>query len=103
MAALTVENGPNQENQEQKVSKVMRYYYKHREEILEKRRQKKLNDPEYQAKQKAKEEEKRQREEEREEKRKEEKKRKAQERARARAEHLGIQLVSSGVIYNHNE
>lgn len=31
--------------------KENRYYYRHREEILEKRRQKRLQDPEYQAKQ----------------------------------------------------
>jgi hypothetical protein len=30
--------------------KENRYYYKHREEILEKKRQKRLEDPEYQAK-----------------------------------------------------
>jgi predicted metal-dependent peptidase len=42
-----------------KISKVTRYYYKHREEILEKKKQKRLEDPEYQAKQKAKEEAKR--------------------------------------------
>ena len=30
--------------------KENRYYYKHREEILERKRQKKLEDPEYQAK-----------------------------------------------------
>ena len=33
-----------------KVSKTIRYYYRHREEILEQRRQKRLEDPEYQAK-----------------------------------------------------
>lgn len=33
-----------------KISKGVRYYYRHREEILEQKRQKKLEDPEYQAK-----------------------------------------------------
>jgi len=40
--------------------KENRYYYRHREEILEKNRQKRLNDPNYQAKQKEKEEKKKQ-------------------------------------------
>lgn len=39
-----------------KVCKELRYYYRHREEILEKIRQKRLEDPVYQEKQKAKEE-----------------------------------------------
>lgn len=44
--------------------KENRYYHRHKEEILEKRRQKRMEDPEYQAKQKAKEEKKKQKEEE---------------------------------------
>lgn len=39
-----------------KVSKTIRYYYRHREEILEQRRQKRLEDPEYEAKVQAREE-----------------------------------------------
>lgn len=81
----------------QKVSKLTRYYYKHREEILEKRRLKKLEDPVYQEKQRAKEEAKRAKRE-KEEQREEEKKRRGQERARAKAERLGIQLEPSGMI-----
>ncbi len=36
--------------------KASRYYYRHREQVLERRKQKKLEDPEYQAKIQAKEE-----------------------------------------------
>jgi hypothetical protein len=46
-----------------KNSKENRYYYRHREELLEKRRLKLLEDPEYQAKLKEREEKKKQREE----------------------------------------
>lgn len=42
--------------------KCMRYYYRHREALLEKRRQKQMEDPEYHAKQAAKEAEKAERE-----------------------------------------
>ena len=74
--------------------KEMKYYYRHREEILDKRKQKRLEDPEYQAKQKAKEEKKKQKEEEKKEKIKE----KGRERAKMKAERLGIlPIVSSGV------
>lgn len=80
-----------------KNSKVTRYYYKHREEILERKKLKRLEDPEYQAKQKAKEEAKKKKEEEKQQNKlnSQEKKR---ERARAKAELLGIKLeTSSGV------
>lgn len=46
-----------------KVPKASRYYYRHREEILERRRARLSADPEYVAKQKAREESKRAREE----------------------------------------
>ena len=73
--------------------KEIRYYYRHREEILAKKREKRQTDPDYQAKQLAK------------QKRKEEKKAQcalaAQERSKLRAEAkaklLGIQTDSSGV------
>ena len=74
--------------------KEMKYYYRHREEILDKRKQKRLEDPEYQAKQKEKEEKKKKKEEEKKEKLKE----KGRERAKMKAERLGIlPTVSSGV------
>lgn len=47
--------------------KENRYYYRHREEILEKKRQKRLEDPEIQAKLKAKEDERQRKKAEREE------------------------------------
>ena len=88
--------------------KENRYYYKHREEILEKRRLARLADPEYQAKQKAREEEKKRGEEDRKRREEEKKKREEEkklenkmkakersaERAKKKAELLG---VSSGV------
>jgi len=66
--------------------KENRYYYNHREEILNKRKQKRMEDPEYQIKQKEKEEKKKQKEEEKKEKIKE----KGRERAKIKSEHLGI-------------
>jgi hypothetical protein len=39
-----------------KNTKENRYYYRHREEVLERKRQKRMEDPEYQAKIKAREE-----------------------------------------------
>lgn len=88
-----------------KNSKETKYYYKHREEILEKKRQARLLNPEYQAKQKAKEEakrikeeEKRMKEEEKKHKMKEKAKEKSRERAKKKAELLGIlPVISSGV------
>jgi hypothetical protein len=78
--------------------KENRYYYRHREEILEKQRQKRLEDPEYQAKQKAREEAKRVKEEEKRQKNKELAKEKSRERAKKKAELLGIQsAIPSGV------
>ena len=78
--------------------KENRYYYRHREAILEKKRQKRLEDPEYQAKQKAKEEAKKVKEEEKKLKQKEAAKEKSRERAKKKAEFLGVgALVSSGV------
>jgi hypothetical protein len=73
--------------------KENRYYYKHREEILEKRKQKRMEDPEYLAKQKEKEDKKKQKEEENKDKIKE----KGRARAKIKAELLGIlPIVSSG-------
>lgn len=70
--------------------KAMRWYYRHRDEILEKKRQQRLEDPEYQAKQKEKEEKKKQREEE--------KKRKIEDKIKKKAELLGIQpKIPSGM------
>jgi hypothetical protein len=73
-----------------KNSKENRYYYRHREELLEKRRIKRLEDPEYQAKLKEREERKKQKEEEKKKQREEERKRKAEEKAKKKAELLGI-------------
>ena len=74
--------------------KETRYYYRNREQILEKRRQKKLEDPDYQAKLQAKEEAKKAREEERVAKKKEI----AREKAKKKAELLGIlPTIPSGV------
>ena len=103
-----------------KNTKGIKYYYRHREEILEKRMQKKMEDPEYQAKQVAKEEAKKAKEEEvkkakeekrilklkeKEEQRKlkeeikeKEKEERCRERAKKKAELLGVKpLVSSGL------
>lgn len=91
--------------------KENRYYYRHREEILERKRQKRLEDPEYQAKQKAKEEAKKAKEEEKlkklkdkeeaikstEIKRKKQKEEKSREKAKKKAELLGVlPTISSG-------
>ena len=73
-----------------KISKGVRYYYRHREEILEQKRQKKLEDPEYQAKLLEKERKKAEKAEEA--KRLKEARRL---RAKKRAEILGIQLDDS--------
>jgi len=43
-------NDTKNETEDIKPPKEMKYYYRHREEILEKKRQKRLEDPEYQAK-----------------------------------------------------
>ena len=73
------------EVKEEKGSKTLRYYYRHREEILEKKRQKRLEDPEYAARAKAREEGKRKREEER----------RAREAARVeKASKLGVEIAS---------
>ena len=78
--------------------KENRYYYRHREEVLEKQRQKRLEDPEYQAKQKAREEAKRAKEEEKKQKMKEIAKEKSRERAKKKAELLGVlPVIPSGV------
>ena len=78
--------------------KENRYYYRHREEILEKRRLARLEDPEYQAKKKAKEETKKLKEELIKQQNKDIAKEKSRERAKKKAELLGIlPVVSSGV------
>jgi DNA-directed RNA polymerase beta' subunit len=77
-----------------KNNKCNRYYYRHREEILAKKLQKRLEDPEYLAKQKAKEEAKRAKEEEKVRLKEE----KSRERARRKAELLGVlPVVPPGV------
>ena len=90
-----------------KNTKCNRYYYRHREEILERKRQKRLEDPEYQAKKKAKEEAKKAKEEakliklkEKEEaiksseiNKKKQKEEKSRERAKRKAELLGVLAV----------
>lgn len=77
-----------------KNNKCNRYYYRHRQEILEKKRQKRLEDPEYQAKQKAKEEAKKAKEEEK----LRQKEERSRERAKKKAEFLGVlPVISSGV------
>lgn len=78
-----------------KVCKEIKYYYTHRDEILQKRRQKRLEDPEYQAKQQVKEAAKKQKEEERVLQHKLQLEERAKERARKRAELLGIPLDKS--------
>lgn len=63
----SLEEGKKTEETKEKLPKNCkenRYYYRHREEILERKRQKRLEDPEYQAKQKAKEDAKKMKEEE---------------------------------------
>ena len=104
-----------------KNTKGIKYYYRHREDILEKRRLKKMEDPEYQAKQLAKEEAKKAKEveakkakeekrilklKEKEEQRKlkeeikeKEKEERQRERAKKKAELLGVKpLAPSGLI-----
>ena len=77
--------------------KENRYYYRHREEILERKRQKRLEDPEYQAKKKAKEDAKKLKEELIKQQKKEITKEKSRERAKKKAELLGVlPVVSSG-------
>jgi hypothetical protein len=103
------------ESEEQKLPKnckETKYYYTHREQILERKKQKRLEDPEYQAKQLAKEKAKKAKEEAKllklkekeeaikssEETRIKQKEERARERAKKKAELLGIlPLVSSGV------
>ena len=81
-----------------KNSKANRYYYKNLEAILENKRQKRLEDPEYQAKQKAKEEAKKAKEEEKKQKMKEIAKEKSRERAKKKADYLGVSpMTSSGM------
>lgn len=95
-----------------KNTKANRYYYKNREAILEKKRQKRLEDPEYQAKvlereekkkakeeeKKAKEEEKKAKEEETKRIREEEKRKRSQEKAKKKAALLGIlPVILSGM------
>jgi hypothetical protein len=85
------------EQSEQKLpknNKCNRYYYRHREDILEKKRQKRLEDPEYQAKQKAKEDAKKAKEEEKQRQKEE----RGRERAKKKAELLGVlPVIPSGV------
>jgi hypothetical protein len=111
----TVASSEQSIEQEQKLpknNKCNRYYYRHREDILEKKRQKRLEDPEYQAKQKAKEDAKKAKEEAKIMKLKEkeeairtseankikQKEERARERAKKKAELLGVlPVVSSGM------
>jgi type IV secretory pathway VirB9-like protein len=77
------------------VSKGVRYYYRHREELLEKQRQRYRNSELYRTRQAAKEEEKRQREEQKKQKeleKKQEQRQKAQERSKKRAEERAMRL-----------
>jgi flagellar biosynthesis/type III secretory pathway protein FliH len=92
--------------------KENRYYYRHREEILERKKHKRLEDPEYQEKQKAKEDAKKAKEEakliklkEKEEairssesERKKQIEERGRERAKKKAELLGVlPAIPSGV------
>lgn len=96
--------------------KETRYYYRNRDRILEKRRQKRLEDPEYQAKQKQKEDAKKAKEEEKliklkeklkakeealkvtEEEKRMQKGERCREKAKKKAELLGVlPVISSGV------
>lgn len=61
---VQVETQTTPEPAEVKICKEKRYYYRHREKILEKRRQKRLQDPAYQEKLRLREEKKHAREEE---------------------------------------
>ncbi len=71
-----------------KNSKENRYYYRNREAILERKKLKRLEDPEFQALQMEKEEKKRIKEEERQQKMKE----KSSEKARKKAELLDLSM-----------
>jgi len=73
-----------------KVKKELKYYYRHREEILAKKREKRDADPKYQEKQREKEERKRRAGEEKRKRVEEEKIERAKERARKRIEALGL-------------
>jgi hypothetical protein len=98
MDAVTATISAEQELKVPKNSKENRYYYKNREAILEKQRQKRLEDPEYQAKQKAREEAKKAKEEEKKQKMKEIAKEKSREKAKKKAELLGVlPVIPSGV------
>jgi len=78
--------------------KENRYYYRHREEILASRKEKRLEDPVYQAKQIAKQEAKEKRAEEKKIKREVEIQERAKVRAEAKAKMLGLKSKSpSGV------
>lgn len=87
-------------DQEQKLpknNKCNRYYYRHREDILEKKRQKRLEDPEYQAKQKAKEDAKKAKQEAK----LREKEERGREKAKKKAKFLGVlPVILSGVEQN---
>ena len=71
-----------------KMCKEIRYYYRHREELAEKRRQRLLQDPDYQAKQLEKEEKKRAKEEEKQRAKEEAKRVKEEEKEAKRLEKL---------------
>jgi hypothetical protein len=80
-----------------KIRKEIKYYYTHHDEILERRRQKRLEDPEYQAKQQAKQ----QKKEDKVLQHKLKLEERAKERAKKKAELLGIPIdKSSGVSEN---
>jgi hypothetical protein len=97
----TLEQEIVEEQKLPKNCKENRYYYRNREQILERKRQKRLEDPEYQAKQKAKEDAKKAKEEEKKQKMKEIAKEKSRERAKKKAELLGVlPVVSSGADKN---
>ena len=79
-----------------KNSKENRYYYRHREEIIARRRAKRLEDPEYQAKLREKEEKKKRKEEEA----KRQKEERSRERAKKKAELLGVLASPPGASKN---
>jgi len=86
------------QNKMPKNCKENRYYYRHREEILAQKREKRLEDPVYQAKQKEKKEAKEKREEEKKVKHALEVEERAKLRAEAKAKMLGVKIKSpSGV------
>ena len=91
------EHSIEQEHKLPKNNKCNRYYYRHREDILEKKRQKRLEDPEYQAKQKAKEEAKKAKEEDK----LRQKEERGRERAKKKADFLGVlPVILSGMEQN---